>query len=129
MDRAEEGRVGLVVFAHGSSVPEANEAVRQVAAETSRRCGLDLWSHAFLPPVRPDLGDAVDALRKRGVRKIVVTPYFLTMGMHLQKDLPRIIDDVSHACPGVEIVCSPPLDGDPFLADILAKRVRQALSV
>ena len=127
MDHAK-GRIGLVVFAHGSSVPEANEAVRKVAAETAKRCGVDLWSEAFLDPVRPDLGAAVDSLTRRGAERIVFTPYFLTMGMHLQKDLPRILGEVSDAHPGVEIVCSPPLDGDPSLVDILAKRVKQALN-
>ncbi len=127
MEQLAGPRIGLVVFAHGSSVPEANEAVISVAADTARRCGVELWSEAFLDPVKPDLAAAVDRLTREGATKIVVTPYFLTMGMHLQKDLPRILNDVSAAHPGIEILCSPPLDGDPSLVDILAKRVRRVL--
>lgn len=127
MEQLEGPRIGLVVFAHGSSVPEANEAVRRVAGDAARRCGVELWSEAFLDPVRPDLGSAVDRLTREGAEKIVVTPYFLTMGMHLQEDLPRILDEVSQSHAGVEIVCSSPLDGDPSLVDILARRVRQVL--
>ncbi len=127
MEQLEGSRIGLVVFAHGSSVPEANEAVRRVAADTAHRCGVELWSEAFLDPVRPDLAAAVDRLTREGAEKIVVTPYFLTMGMHLQEDLPRILNDVSESHPGIEILCSSPLDGDPSLVDILAKRVRQVL--
>ncbi len=127
MEQLEGPRIGLVVFAHGSSVPEANEAVRRVAADTARHCGVELWSEAFLDPVRPDLAAAVERLTSEGATRIVVTPYFLTMGMHLQKDLPRILNAVSESHPGIEILRALPLDGDPSLVDILAKRAREAL--
>ena len=123
-----DGRqVGLIVFAHGSTVSEANEAVRKVAEKTAQRCGLKFWSQAFLDPVQPDLGAAVGRLSAEGAQKIVVTPYFLTMGVHLQKDLPRILEQVSSSYPSVEIVCSPSLDGNPLLIDILTEYVEQTL--
>lgn len=124
---ADGQQIGLIVFAHGSTVPEANEAVRKVAEKTAQRCGLKFWSQAFLEPVQPDLGTAVQRLSQKGVRKIVVTPYFLTMGVHLQEDLPRILERVSSAYPSVEITCSPSLDGNPLLVDILAEHVKQTL--
>tara|TARA_Y100000588_G_C14280064_1_gene936605 strand:+ start:4343 stop:4732 length:390 start_codon:yes stop_codon:yes gene_type:complete len=120
-------QMGLIVFAHGSTVPEANEAVRKVAEKTAQRCGLKFWSQAFLEPIQPDLATAVQRLSQEGVQKIVVTPYFLTMGVHLQKDLPRILERVSSDYPSIEIVCSPSLDGNPALVDILVRYVEQAL--
>lgn len=120
--------LGLVVFAHGSSVAEANEAVRQVAGETARRCGFSLWEPAFLELAQPDLVAAVGLLVAKGAKKIVVAPYFLTMGIHLQRDLPLIVEEASRAHPHVEVACSPPLDGHPALVDILAARVAQVLA-
>lgn len=127
MELVQKQRVGLIVFAHGSSVPEANAAVTKVAATTARRCGLTLWSQAFLDPVHPDLGAAVKVLSQKGAQKIVVVPYFLTVGMHVHKDLPQIVEKVSDIYPDITIVCSPPLDGDPLLVEILTRRVAQVL--
>jgi len=120
--------VGLVVFAHGSSVADANEAVRRVASETARRCGFPLWEPAFLEQAEPNLVAAVGLLAARGAKKIVVAPYFLTMGIHLRRDLPLIVEEASRAHPGIEVACSAPLDGHPALVEILAARVKQALA-
>ena len=126
LEHAGDG-VGLVVFAHGSSVAEANEAVRRVARETAKRCGFSLWEPAFLEQAEPNLVAAVGLLADRGARKIVVAPYFLTMGIHLRRDLPLIVEQASRLHPGVEIACSPPLDGHPALVEILAARVDEVL--
>ena len=127
LEHAGDG-VGLVVFAHGSSVADANEAVRRVARETAKRCGFSLWEPAFLEQAEPNLVAAVGLLADRGARKIVVAPYFLTMGIHLRRDLPLIVEQASRLHPGVEIACSPPLDGHPALVEILAARVDEVLA-
>jgi sirohydrochlorin ferrochelatase len=57
----------------------------------------------------------------------VVTPYFLTMGIHLQRDLPKIAGAAAARHPGIEIVCTEPLDGHPALETILAERALGAL--
>ena len=36
--------------------------------------------------------EAVANLADRGVRQILVVPYFLTLGIHLQRDLPGMVD-------------------------------------
>ncbi len=121
-------KVGLIVFGHGSSIEQANEGVRRVAEETARRCGLRLWEAAFLELAEPDLEKAVGALVEKGAGRIVVAPYFLTMGVHLQRDLPRIVQGISARHPSVNLVCSPPLDRHPGLVDILADQVRQTIA-
>jgi sirohydrochlorin ferrochelatase len=123
-----EKKVGLIVFGHGSSIEQANEGVRRVAERTARRCRLSLWEAAFLELAQPSLESAVGTLVRKGAGKIVVAPYFLTMGVHLQRDLPRIIEVISTKHPGVNLVCSPPLDRHPALVDILADRVQQTIA-
>ena len=58
---------GYVVFAHGSSVESANEAVRVVTAQLRERSGFEAVETAFLEGGRPDLRGAVEALSARGV--------------------------------------------------------------
>jgi len=55
-----------------------------------------------------------------------VIPYFLTLGMHLQRDLPRLVEEIRAAHPGLEIQVTPPLDGHPALIDALLGRAREA---
>ena len=117
-------KTGIIVFAHGSSVPEANQAVKDVAAGLARDGGFPLVETAFLEPVRPNLGEAVARLVDDGAREIVVVPYFLTLGIHLLRDLPRIIADISSIHQDVEIRVTDPLDGHPALKEILTDRVR-----
>src|SRR5260370_9687072 len=100
---------GYIVFAHGSPIESANEAVRAVAAEMERRGGM-LVAAAFLEGGQPDLHGAVDSLAER-VSRVIVVPYFLTLGLHLQRDLPRLPDEVRRSHPGLDFYVTHPLAG------------------
>src|SRR5271163_4842974 len=115
-------RLGIVVFAHGSSVETANEAVRVVAADA----GFELYEVAFLDAL-PNLRTAVGNLVRRGAQRVLVLPYFLTLGIHLKRDLPALVGELGGEHPGVEMRITPPLDGHPGLSKILADRAREAL--
>ena len=117
---------GVVFFAHGSPIESANQAVREVARAAAARAGLELWQSAFLEGGSPDLAGAVAQLAAAGARRVVVIPYFLTLGLHLQRDLPRIVADLAGIYKETEIVCGEPLEGHPGLVEILAERARQA---
>ena len=118
---------GIVFFAHGSSVETANEAVRMVAAEASRLAGVERYETAFLELAAPSLEQAVDALAAAGVNRITVVPYFLTLGIHLQRDLPALVERIAAAHPGIQISVTPPLDGHPGMASVLADRVKDSV--
>ena len=113
---------GFIVFGHGSRVESANQAVRAVAAELASAGAYPYVEPAFLELGQPDLAGAVERLAGRGVRKIVVLPYFLTLGTHLERDLPRLIRDISLNHGDLEISSAPPLDGHPGLVRILLDR-------
>ena len=117
---------GYIVFAHGSSIESANQAVRAVAVEFARRGGFEAVQAAFLEGGKPDLRGAVEALAPR-VSRVVVIPYFLTLGLHLQRDLPRLIEALRESHPGLAIEVAPPLDGHPGMVDALVDRARNAV--
>jgi sirohydrochlorin ferrochelatase len=119
---------GIVVFAHGSRIEAANEAVRAVAANLSRAGDFPAVEAAFLELGAPDLEGAVVRLLSRGVNRVLVLPYFLTLGIHLERDLPRIAEQISRSHGTVEIRLAQPLDGHPALIAILLDRAREELS-
>jgi sirohydrochlorin ferrochelatase len=118
----------IVIFAHGSSIESANESVRHIAENVRRDGGFDLVESAFLEQGAPDLAGAVSAVIEQGATRVIVVPYFLTLGVHLQRDLPRIVAGLAHIHRGVEIRIAPPLDGHPALGAILKERAKEALA-
>jgi sirohydrochlorin ferrochelatase len=108
-------------------VEQANEAIRAVTAQMARQGGYDLAVAAFLDIAKPDLSEAVGRLAAAGASRIVVVPYFLAAGTHLQRDLPQLVRDVEQVHPDVQIVVTEALDGHPALATILLDRARAAL--
>lgn len=118
--------IGYVVFAHGSSIESANDAVRAVAAEMARRGKYEAVEAAFLEGGQPDLAGAVEILAGCGLARVVVIPYFLTLGLHLQRDLPHLVEQIRAAHPEIEIKVTAPLDGLPAMVDALLARAREA---
>lgn len=120
-------KTGIIIFAHGSRIESANEAVRSVASDMARQGGFDLVETAFLDLAQPNLSEAVSRLASQGASRILVIPYFLTLGTHLQRDLPRIINEAASGNKEVEITMTAPLDGHHTLSRILLDRAREAL--
>ena len=116
--------IGIILFAHGSRIEAANEAVRTTAAQMARAGSFQHVEAAFLELGQPDLAGAVADLAGRGVRRIVVAPYFLTLGIHLERDLPALLEEISLKYKDLEIVGTAPLDGHPALMEVLLDRVR-----
>lgn len=105
---------------------EANQAVRAVAAQAAKSGGFPLVETAFLELSEPDLASAVNRMAERGATRVLIIPYFLTLGIHLQRDLPRIISEISCIHKTMDIRVSPPLDGHPALSQIVVERAREA---
>ena len=118
---------GYVIFAHGSTVEEANDAVREVARRAAQAGGFTAYETAFLECTRPSLADAVAKLVGQGIHDIVILPYFLTLGIHLQRDLPNLVGEVQERTPGLTIRVAPPLDGHPALSEILVARAQEVV--
>jgi sirohydrochlorin ferrochelatase len=115
----------FVVFAHGSRVESANQAVREVAARMAES-GHYAVEPAFLELGQPDLAGAAALLVARGATRIVVIPYFLTLGTHLQRDLPRLVENTARQIGHVEMEVTAPLDGHPALLQALLDRAGEA---
>jgi sirohydrochlorin ferrochelatase len=117
---------GFIVFAHGSRVESANEAVRNVAAALREAGGFDGVEAAFLELGTPDLIGAVERLVEKGAERVVVVPYFLTDGLHMERDLPPLIEKISKRYNGLQIAVSETLDGHPGVVQVLLDRALSA---
>lgn len=118
----------LIVLAHGSREAAANEAVRRLARRLGRVTGARAATAAFLQRAAPELGEAVAGLAGRGVRRVVIVPYLMMAGVHLRRDLPRMVRELAGRHPEMRFKIAKGLDGHPGVAAILEDRVREALS-
>ncbi len=118
-------KTGIAVFAHGSSVESANEAVREVTQTVAKSGGFSLVSACFLEGGQPNLETAVAEMVQEGAERILVVPYFLTVGLHLKRDLPELITRIREQRPTLDIRVTEPLDGHPALGTILLERARR----
>ena len=117
----------LILFAHGSRVESANDGVRAVARDLAQLGSFRNVAPAFLELGQPDLAAAVSALISEGIRRIVVIPYFLTLGLHMERDLPQLLAGIRRAHPDLDIRVTPPLEGHPGLIGVLLERAQEAL--
>lgn len=118
---------GITIFGHGSSVEAANQAIRDFTAQLGRRGGFPLIEPSFLELGQPDLPEAVRRLVDQGATRIIVIPYFLTVGIHLKRDLPRIVADLRLIYSSMSIEITEPMDGHPAVVDVLLDRAKEAI--
>lgn len=117
---------GLILFAHGSPVEAANEAVRVVVGGIRRQGIYDAVEASFLDSAPPNLPDAVRQMITAGVTQIIVVPYFLVPGLHITKDLPRIVRELRGIYQGVPIEVTESLDGHPAVLEAVLDRAKNA---
>ncbi len=116
----------VVVAAHGSRAPAANDAHQRVVDALATMVDLPVAS-AYLELAEPSIPDAIDAAIASGAATVLVLPYFLHPGRHLTDDLPQIVQDASgrHPAAAVELLAS--FGSEPGLLEILVAQVNAAV--
>lgn len=83
----------LIVMAHGSRKPEANQEfealVRDIATQNHDYA---VVKPCFLELAAPKLADTVEACIHEGHKRFDVYPLFFNQGNHVTKDIPRQIE-------------------------------------
>ncbi|MEY3296336.1 MAG: cobalamin [Pseudomonadota bacterium] len=98
---------GLILFAHGARDPRWAAPFEAVAATVrAARPGLPVRL-AFLEFMVPTLPEAGGALVAAGCSHLTVLPMFLGAGGHVRQDLPRLLDGLRAAHPGLQVVLQP----------------------
>ncbi len=120
-------RQGIILFAHGSVVEEANQSVHDLASQIRHLGRFHFVRAAFLDCAHPNLGEAIAEAVNAGSARVIVIPYFLTMGIHLQRDLPSLVAPERKKYPHVAIDVGQSLEGHPLMWSIILERIEQAL--
>ncbi|MFC4766363.1 sirohydrochlorin chelatase [Effusibacillus consociatus] len=123
-----EMKTGVVLVAHGSREPSANEELVRIAELLNQDPDYQIVQPAYLELAEPDIPTGIDLCVKKGADRVIVVPYFLLAGSHVREDLPRLVADASARHPGIPIRLVESLGYHPVLTDIVLDRVNAVLT-
>jgi sirohydrochlorin ferrochelatase len=117
--------VGILIFAHGSPVEEANRGVHDLAAKVEAAGPYQYVRAAFLDSTQPDLNAGVKQAAAAGIERLIVIPFFLTVGLHLRRDLPQLVAAAQEQHPGIQLTVGQSLEGHPSMPAMILSRVQE----
>ena len=120
-------KTAILMMAHGSRISEANDAAREVAAMVKEMTGFEMVEVSFRELHNPNIQSGIDACVAKGAERILLMPYFLFMGAHVQHDLPEEIQEAQKRHPGLVMEMGGHLGAHRKLAEIEAERIGEAL--
>jgi sirohydrochlorin ferrochelatase len=120
-------KTAILIMAHGSRIAEANDAAREVAGMVQEMTGFEIVEVSFRELHEPNIQQGIDTCVARGAERILLMPYFLFMGAHVQHDLPDEIKEAQKRHPGLIMEMGGHLGAHRKLAEIEAERIGEAL--
>ena len=121
-------KTAILLMAHGSRIPEANDAAREVAAMVKEMTPYEIVAVSFRELHEPNIQQGIDSCVAQGAERILLIPYFLFMGAHVLHDLPEEITMAKARHPGLLLEMGPHLGVHRKLAEIVVERISQGLT-
>jgi sirohydrochlorin ferrochelatase len=119
-------KTALLLIAHGSREVEANADLYYVVEAMRRRGPYPIVEASFLELAEPSGEQAAARCVEQGAERVIILPYFLSAGVHVQRDLADLCHTLAARFPRVEFRLASPLGRHPLLIDVVADRARQA---
>ncbi|MGA2152534.1 MAG: CbiX/SirB N-terminal domain-containing protein [Geobacteraceae bacterium] len=120
-------KTAVLLMAHGSRIPEANDAVRDIAAMVKDMTGFAIVEVSFREQHLPNIQQGIDACLARGAERIILMPYFLYMGAHVREDLPEEMAEAKQRYPHVDFVMGNHLGVHRKLAEVVVERISESM--
>lgn len=116
----------LLLIAHGSREEQANADLFHAVEELRRRGRYQIVEAAFLELAEPDIDAGASQCVAAGATRLILLPYFLSAGVHVNRDLEDARRRLSERHPLVQFRLAEPMGRHPLLLEVLADRARNA---
>jgi sirohydrochlorin cobaltochelatase len=129
--------VGILLVGHGSSKKYNYELVNNIAARIAETNPDFKVRCAYMWMSDPAIPEALDRFREDDIDSIVVLPLFLTRGVHIDEDIPRILNLPRGEKKGIfhlvsreiPLILADPIGQNPVLADLMEDNAQKALAL
>ena len=122
-----EEQFGVMVCGHGSRDEEAVNEFQSVARGIKERLPQYETDWGFLEFATPVIRTGLDALRAKGIRKVLAVPGMLFAAGHAKNDIPSVLNAYQTQNPELEISYARELGIDLKLIRAAGERVEDAL--
>ena len=122
-----EEQFGVMVCGHGSRDEDAVSEFQAVAHGIKERLPQYETDWGFLEFATPVIRNGLDALREKGIRKVLAVPGMLFAAGHAKNDIPSVLNAYQMQNPGVSISYGRELGIDLKLIRAAGDRVETAL--
>ena len=113
----------LLLVAHGSRREESNLEVVSLSKQMAKFNSnlFDKVMPAFLEFASPSIPEAIKKCNKMGANSVTVLPYFLSAGVHIDRDIPSEVENASKDFPNLNITIANYFGSREEIAEILMK--------
>ncbi len=121
-------KTAILLMAHGSRIPEANDAVREISTMVKQMTGYDIVEVSYREMHLPNIQQGIDACVAQGAERVLLIPYFLFIGAHVQEDLPEEMAQAKKRYPDMEFAMGSHLGVHRKLAEVVVERIAEGLT-
>jgi len=126
---------GLLLVGHGSSLPYNKQLVEDTARLISRKEPGYIVKCAFMNMNTPTIAETLEEFKREDIDTVVVVPFFLARGVHINKDIPELLGLPAGSFRGrlpkngseIPLIYADPIGSDPLLAELMLKSAERAL--
>lgn len=118
-------KTALLLIAHGSRRAEANADLEHLAEKIRARGEYYFVQASYLELCPPDIVSGGINCVEGGAERVILSPYFLSAGIHVAEDLTEARDELKKKFPEKEFLLAEPLGRHPLLLDVLLARAAE----
>ena len=113
----------LLLVAHGSRREESNLEVVSLSKKMEKFNSnpFDKVMPAFLEFASPSIPEAIEKCNEIGANSVTVLPYFLSAGVHINRDIPSEVENASQDFPNLNITIANYFGSREEIAELLMK--------
>lgn len=128
---------GLLLVGHGSRLQYNKDLITTTANLMKDTTDEYLIKSCFLEYSSPTVPEGLDAMREEDLELLVVVPLFLAKGIHILRDIPKLLGIESGNYRGtfilssgkeIPVVYAEPIGIDPLLAKLMLKNAENAIN-
>ncbi len=118
-----EKKRAIIILGHGSRVPDASTAMHVVARGVKERHGYAIVETCNMSRLGPHFDETFEKCVEQGATEVILIPYFLHEGLHIQVDIPTMMQHAAGRHPDVRLVLGKCLGFDDALVDLVDRRI------